>query len=308
MLMMERVLITGATGFVGRHCLAPLLSQAGEVHAVGRSVAGLTHENLHVHVADLFNPRDVSDLIRRIKPSHLLHLAWITTPGAYWESPKNLSWVEASLHLVRRFVEHGGRRAVLAGSSAEYDWSKGLCHETATPLRPASLYGACKTALHTMVDALARQNDLSTAWARLFFLYGPHEHPARLVPSVICSLLHGGTAQCRSSAQCRDFLYVADAAAALITLLGSSVGGAINIGTGEALSVRELVERIAGALSAPERVSFADPGDEKEAQTVIADVGRLHRELGWSPERDLTEGLAETIAWWKGQEHGLFAA
>jgi nucleoside-diphosphate-sugar epimerase len=308
MLMMERVLITGATGFIGRHCLAPLLSQAGEVHAVGRSVARLTHENLHVHVTDLFDPRDVSDLIGRIKPSHLVHLAWITTPGDYWESPENLTWVEASLHLMRRFVEHGGRRAVLAGSSAEYDWSKGLCHETTTPLRPASLYGACKATLHTMVEALARQTDLSIAWARLFFLYGPHEHPARLVPSVIRSLLHGGTAQCRVGAQCRDFLYVADAAAALIALLGSRVDGAINIGAGEALSVRELVERIAGALGAPGRVSVADQGNEKEAPPVIADVSRLRCELGWSAKHELTEGLAETITWWRGQEHGRCAA
>ena len=187
--VMEKVLVTGAAGFVGRHCLASLAGYAGEVHAAVRPASALDMSGLHVHTVDLFDAQQVSALIKTIRPSHLLHLAWISTPGAYRMSPQNLAWVEMSIQLLRQFAEHGGRRAVLIGSCAEYDWAAGCCHEFTTPLRPTSLYGACKNILRGKLEELALQSGLSAAWGRLFFIYGPHEHPQRLVASVCRALL-----------------------------------------------------------------------------------------------------------------------
>src|SRR5437764_6276762 len=171
--VMADILITGATGFIGLPCLERLLRAGHQVHAVCRHPLPMDH--VHWHAIDLLNPEQVSALLASIRPSYLLHLAWIATPGVYWTSPENHGWVDASLHLVRQFHRWGGRRAVLAGTCAEYDWSYPLSHETTTPLRPMTPYGQCKLQLWQQV----RQEKLSMAWARLFFLYGPREHPAR---------------------------------------------------------------------------------------------------------------------------------
>jgi nucleoside-diphosphate-sugar epimerase len=302
---MDKVLITGATGFVGRHCLTSLLSQAREVHAVGRSVARLAMKGVHVHPANLLDAREVAALVGSIKPTHLLHLAWTSTPVTYWTTPENLIWVEASLHLLRRFVQHGGQRALMVGSCAEYDWTVGCCHETASRLLPASLYGISKRALGTLTEGFAHQTGLSAAWARLFFMYGPHEHPKRLVSSVIGSLLAGRPAACSLGVQQRDYLHVQDAADALVALLGSNVRGAVNVGSGEAVSIREVVQTIATLIGRPNLLRLGSvPTPVNEPPLVSADVGRLRDEVRWSPRFSLYEGLSDTIAWWRSISHG----
>jgi len=187
---MQRVLITGATGFIGRQCLLPLSRCADEVHAVSRSGARFP-PGIRSHAVDLLDPVQAAALVARVRPTHLLHLAWITTPKVYWTSPENLRWVEVSEELLRAFAGHGGERVVMAGTCAEYDWSLGHCDEATTPLKPGTLYGECKDRLRATLETFARRTGMSTAWGRVFFLYGPHEHPNRLVSSVIRSLLAG---------------------------------------------------------------------------------------------------------------------
>jgi nucleoside-diphosphate-sugar epimerase len=297
---MNRVLITGASGFLGRHCLAFLARRAAEVHAVIRSGACEVPVGTHTHAVDLLDPVQVETLLAKVRPSHLLHLAWITTPGTYWTTPENVRWVEASLHLLRMFAEHGGRRVVMAGSCAEYDWSAGRCLETATRLLPATLYGVCKNALRAVLEAFAARANLSAAWGRVFFLYGPHEHPRRLVPSVVRALLAGEPALCSSGIQERDFLHVADAAEAFVELLQSQVCGAVNIASGEAVTVGTVVRRLADLLGRPNLVRLgALPLAESEPPLLVADVSRLREELKWSPRFDLGQGLAHTIDWWR---------
>jgi nucleoside-diphosphate-sugar epimerase len=291
------VLITGASGFVGRACLAELRRAGWEAHVVSRSLSPRDGS----HAIDLLDPAQVSALVAALRPTHLLHLAWVTAPGAYWASPDNHRWVGASLHLVREFSRHGGRRAVLAGTCAEYDWGHGVCYEERTPLAPATLYGQCKLQLHRQLAAIAGEAGLRVAWARLFFLYGPHEHPARLVPSVTRALLRGEEVVCSAGTQRRDFLHVADAARALVALLGSALEGAVNVASGQAVAVREVLGLIAAALNAPERARPGTRPAENEPPLVVGDVRRLRGELRWSPNFDLRRGILDTVAWWQAR-------
>src|SRR5947209_6733749 len=111
---MNRVLITGPTGFIGRHCLQRLAAEDCEVHAVSRKATG-TVARIHWHTADLRRSSEARNLIRAVRPSHLLHLAWEATPRTYSQSPQNLCWLHASLALVSAFGEIGGSRFVGAG-------------------------------------------------------------------------------------------------------------------------------------------------------------------------------------------------
>ncbi len=299
---MKRVLLTGATGFVGCHCLQSLLANGYEVHAVSSQGVPASGSAVYWHRVDLLDPAITASLVADVAPSHLLHLAWYAVPGQYWSSEQNLAWVQGSLTLLRAFVSAGGRRMVMAGSCAEYDWRYGWCSEARTPLVPSTLYGTCKHALQLMTSAFARQKDVSWAWGRLFFLYGPREAPDRLVASVVRSLLRNEPVRCTHGNQVRDFLHVRDAADALVTLLDSDVSGPVNIASGKPLGVRELVSRIAEMQKLPQLLHFgAVPARPEDPSFLVADVRRLTCEVGWRPGYDLDAGLRDTITWWQHQ-------
>ncbi len=294
------MLLTGAAGFIGRHCLELMLEKGYEVHAVSTRSFSDNVEGLHWHRADLTEPAHVRKLMEKIAPTKLLHLAWYVTPGSCWSSLENIRWVEASLQLLREFINCGGRRVVVSGSCAEYDWRYGYCSEELTPAGPRSLYGAGKHALQVMVDALSLEGGLSAAWGRIFFLYGPHEHPGRLVPSVINSLLRGEPAECTHGKQLRDFLYVKDVAAALVKLLESDFEGPVNIASGEAVALKTIINAIAHQLDGQDLLRLgARPVPEREPPILVAETELLRRQVGWKPAYTLEQGLEETIRWWK---------
>ncbi len=303
---MKRVLVTGASGFIGRHC-PPLLKARGyEVHALSsRRLQGSPRADAHgdfSHRVDLHDASQVELLLREVRPTHLLHLAWLTTPGVFWNAPQNLDWVRASLHLLRCFAENGGQRVVTAGTCAEYSWNSGmaLCREETTLLAPESLYGTCKHALQMMQAAFAREAEMSAAWGRLFFLFGPHEPSSKLVASTIRALLRDEPALCSQGNQIRDFLYVEDAAAAFVALLDSEIQGAVNIASGQGVALKVMVQEIAGQLDKRDLVRLgARPAPVGEPAYLVGDVRRLQGEVNWGPRYDLGHGMARTIAWWR---------
>ncbi len=299
--------MTGATGFIGRQCV-PLLAAAGfEVHAVSsRPLTQPEDPAVRWHQADLLDSEAMARLTAELKASHLLHLAWYAVPGKYAESVENLRWCQATIELSLRFGEHGGKRAVYAGTCFEYDPSFGYCTEGQTPLRPATLYGTCKRATHEVVEAFAQRAGIKAVWGHIFHLYGPHEAPTRLVPAAILALLRGERVRCSHGRQIRDFLHVADVAGALVALLMGELEGTVNIGSGEPVSIRTLVTAIARHLGATEdRIDFgAIPAPATDPPILVPNVARLRTGLSWTPQRTLEDGLAETVAWWRGRPEG----
>ena len=301
---MTRVLVTGGSGFIGRGSLAPLMTAGFEVHAVtARGRDGDALPAVRWEHADLLSAGAAETLIRRVKPTHLLHLAWYAEPGAFWESAENLRWVEASLRLLRAFAEHGGQRAVLAGSCAEYAWGDQVhCIERETPCRPATLYGASKHALRLVAERHAANVELSLAWGRVFFVFGPREHPSRLGGSVARSLVLGQPAPLSHGEQVRDFLYSEDLADAFVALLRSEVEGPVNLASGTPVRVRELAEALASAAHRLDLLRFGElPAPSGEPAVLSACVDRLRDEVGWAPKATLEQRAADTIAWWRSE-------
>jgi nucleoside-diphosphate-sugar epimerase len=282
-----KVLVTGASGYVGRQVIAPLEDLGFEVVPAGRAQG-----------VDLLAPEGAGALIAQERPTHLLHLAWYTEHGRFWTSPENLRWVDASLRLLQAFAAAGGRRAVVAGTCAEYDWVPGgTFSEWRTPLRPGTLYGAAKLGLHEIARGLAAQEGMSLAWGRIFFSFGPGEPEGRLVPSIARALLAGREAPMTHGRQLRDTLTVADLGRAFATLTASDFTGPVNIGSGERTSLRELAELVAAEVGRPDllRVGALEPrpGEPRE---ILADVTRLREHVGWRPTDTLAEGVARTVA------------
>ena len=290
----RRALVTGAGGFIGRQALAALLERGFEVHAADVADApGGAPEGVSWHRADLLDEADARAVLDEVAPTHLLHLAWYAVPGSFWSSPENRRWARASIGLLRSFAG----RAVTAGSCAEYDWSAAEpLHEGSTPLQPRSLYGVCKQE----VGAVAAE--LGHAHGRVFFLYGPGEHPDRLVSSVTRRLLAGEPAPVSHGEQVRDFLHVADVGGAFAALLDSDVAGPVNIGSGDGVPVRRIVELVGEETGAAELVRWGEvPLAPDDPPRIVADATRLGDEVGFAPRLTLEDGLRETVAWWREQ-------
>ena len=302
---MKKVLLTGASGFIGRHCLEPLLARGYEVHAVSSKPPGAApaQPGVHWHQADLLQAGAGRALLAEVKPSHLLHMAWYVVPGKLISAPENFSWVTSSLELVRQFAEQGGKRMTLCGSGYEYDWAYGYCSEKLTPAVPNTVYGACKQALQLLVRSLVQQQTqtgLSAAWGRVFFLYGPGEHPDRLISSVILSLLRGDPAKCSHGRQIRDYMHVQDVANGMVALLDSAVDGVVNVSSGQATTLREMVLTVGRLLERPELIQLgAIPARANDTPLVIGENLRLLSEVGWQAQFDLESGLKQTIDWWR---------
>jgi nucleoside-diphosphate-sugar epimerase len=299
---MKKVLITGATGFIGRHCLPLLATRGYEIHAVSSKALEKSQRNIHWHKANLLDLTQISELLNIVKPTHLLHFAWYMEPKKCWNSIENFNWVQSSLCLLQSFILNGGYRAVIAGTCAEYDWKYGYCSEQITPLLPNTAYGICKHSLQLMLSAYSKETGLSSSWGRIFFIYGPYEHPERLVSSVINSLLLEKVAQCSHGNQIRDYLYVEDVADASVTLLESDVQGPVNIASGYPISIKKIVSQIGERLNKKDLIHFgAIPSAHDEAPLLVADMRRLTYEVKWNPKYDLDQGLDKTIDWWRNR-------
>lgn len=295
---MKRVLVTGSTGFIGRSALRILASQDVEVHALTTQEAVSTYENVSFHRVDLLDIKQINPLLENLRATHLLHLAWEVD----YDSPLNYEWVHSSIELIKRFNEHGGKRAVLAGTCYEYDALSGYCTEELTPLKPLTKYGVCKDVLRRWAMSYSKTEGLSTIWPRIFFVYGPNEKPTRLVPSVIRALLNNEEAPCSHGEQIRDYIHVHDVASACIALLQIEAQGVVNIGSGEPVRLKNIVKMIGEELGKSSLIRLgAIMSRNDEPDMIVANPSKMHDEIGWEPAFSLESGLKQTIQWWRDQ-------
>jgi nucleoside-diphosphate-sugar epimerase len=291
-----RVLLTGATGFLGRYTLAAFSSAGVEVVAVYHKKPDVTLERVRWVQADLSKGDDIARVVNNARATHLVDLAWRAVYGEIASSYENLDWLQNSLLLARKFIDAGGQRIVGCGSCFEYAWDFGICREDFTPLAPATLYGATKHALHIAVNGLAKQSGVTLGWGRAFFLYGPHEHPTRLVAAVISALLDGRLAETSHGRQIRDYLYVRDAADGIVALTHSDADGAFNIATGNAVSLKEIISEIAGQIGRPDLIRLgARAAQPFEPPIIVGHTAKSRDILGFEAKTDLKSGIAATI-------------
>ena len=298
---MKTVILTGANGFIGRQAIAPLLERNYEVHAVSRvaPTADLIFENVVWHQVNLLDERETAAICAKIKATHLLHFAWYVEHGKFWNASENKIWLDASVSLIEKFKANSGERIVISGTCAEYEWgADAVLSEEKTPVRPQNFYGECKLELQKKLAAA----EVSQAWGRIFFLFGECEHPRRLIASVINSLLKDEFADCSHGGQIRDFMYVRDVADAFAALLDSDVQGAVNIASGKARTIKEIVLQAADLLGRREMVRFGKIASaENEPESIVADTRRLNEEVGWTERYGILRGLEQTIEFWKSR-------
>ncbi len=257
---MAKVLLTGATGFIGRQVLKILEAQGHEISIVVRPnwqdritiKAGQTHV---IETHDLFaeDSNWWSDALSDIQI--VIHSAWYTEPGIYLTSPKNTACLNGTIKLAKAAKERGIKRFVGLGTCIEYEISeKTLTLET--PLKPTTPYSDAKVKTYNALTKCFENTETSFLWCRVFYLYGEGEDPRRLVPFLHEKLKKGEVADLTSGQQIRDFIDVKDAAQMIIDGAFSSIEGPSNICTGIGRSVRKLAEEIADTYKRRDLLNF----------------------------------------------------
>ena len=290
-----RVLLTGATGFVGNMLLAQLGRH--EVACLGRSRPTLLPEGVIWIDADLMLlEAGARKAIEEFAPECCVHLAWAGLPDY------SLGWcldnLCAGAKLFEFLREVGCKKIIGAGSCWEYGDCTGPVAESSIGAH-VNLFATNKMALREIGQSLLQAADLQFIWTRIFFVYGMRQRPTSLIPSVIRALMLGETPKIGTPSAVNDFIHVQDVALALLCLIESEdARGIYNIGSGVPASVADVVNEIADQTG--RHRLYKDTGSNK-ALGFWADINRLHA-LGWTPGHTLKSGISQVVTAWGALE------
>jgi len=294
---LKKVLITGGTGFIGRHVIQDLLVKNYEVHAIHTSDF-MFPARVISHKLDLLNSVAVNDFLQQHRFEQLIHLAWYVGNKCH-VADINVVWLQASLNLIQQFIQNGGEKFLGAGSVSEYDYFYGYLHEDSTPLSSNTLYGQCKSSLYNVCKIYCQQNNVDFKWARIFNVYGSYERKERLMPYVINSMLQNEEVKVSNCIQFQDYLYVEDMAKALVCLFESKAQGAVNLCSGTPIKLRVIVENIAQIIGFKGKISWGAIEASFDHPMVVGCNSKLTDQVGWQQKISIEDGLLSTIKWWQ---------
>jgi nucleoside-diphosphate-sugar epimerase len=305
----KRVLVTGASGFVGANLARRLLLEGHNLHLIQRH--DYTSWRLHdvllettLHLADLESGADVLALVDRVRPDWIVHLA---VEGAY-ASQNDLQKIvgtniNGTVNLLAAASLVGCEVFINTGSSSEYG-RKDHAPTEDEALQPNSVYAATKAACTLLCEQVARNRGLPVYTLRLYSVYGPYEDPGRLIPSLLRNGFLGCFPPLADPSIARDFVHVDDVCAAYLAAANASSqidGNRIfNIGTGIQTQLQQIVSvaaELMGVASKPDWGKFASR--TWDTDVWIADPSKARDLLGWRPATDVRAGLARTIEWYR---------
>lgn len=258
--MTRTVLLTGATGFVGRQVLRQLADRSVAIRAVMREAsqdrlpkgvpvdAVITTPDLFAESAEWW-ARACAGI------DTVIHVAWYAESGEYLHSPRNLDCLTGSVDLAKGAARAGVRRVIGVGTCFEYDLTGGR-FSVESPLKPESLYAAAKMAVFSTLSKFLPSQGIEFLWCRLFYLYGDGEDPRRLVPYIRSMLAAGKPAELGSGDQIRDYIDVAEAGKMIVDEAMGDRKGAVNICSGVPITVREIAEKIADEFGRRDLLQF----------------------------------------------------
>jgi dTDP-glucose 4,6-dehydratase len=311
-----RVLITGGAGFIGSHLCDLLLAQGHQVIAMDNLITGSARNLAHLrdHPAFTFIRHDVVERIQVQEPlDAVLHLASLPSPVDYLQMPiKTLKVGALGTHNALGLAKAKGARFLLASTSEVY--GDPLIHpqpETywgnVNPVGPRGVYDESKRFAEAMTMAYHRAHGLETRIARIFNTYGPRMrlNDGRVVPNFVRQALRGEPLTVYDDgSRTRSFCYVSDLVDGLYRLLMSDETLPVNLGNPHELTILEFARRVIAAAGSASAITCIEPRDLRtrdDPHTRRPDITKARQMLGWEPKVSLDEGLAITIAWFRGQ-------
>jgi UDP-glucose 4-epimerase len=291
------VLVTGARGFIATHLCRRLIDAGGIVHGVSRVPGRIDSPRMHFLSVDLTRQEEVREIVRRIKPRVIFHLAGYVTGSQELSAvqPSFEANLVTTVHLLSASVEQPGCRVVLAGSMQEPDDEAGAGI-------PCSPYAASKWACSAYARMFHALYQLPVVIARPMLVYGPGQwDDSKLLPSVIISLLNGVAPRLTSGTRELDWVFVDDVVSGLMAVatLPGVEGRTIDLGTGEGTSIRRVAESVKAIMGSDTDLLFGALADRPFERRRVARVAETERLIGWTATTSLQEGLARTIEWFR---------
>lgn len=292
------VVVTGATGFIGAHLATRLCMLGADVHGIARSAAVVSHARYRAHELDLVDYTAVRHAFAAIKPHYVFHLAShvMGAPDLKHMIPAFQANLASSVHVLTACAEAGvGQgRVVLTGSLVEPPPGE---LETV----PSSPYAAAKWAASSYARMFHALYGLPTNIARVFMVYGPAQRDeTKLVPYVVRSIRAGQAPRITSGQRLIDWIYVADVVEGFLAIAATSniAGQSIDVGSGELISTRDLVIKIADLMGGKVQPEFGVLPDRPMEPLRRADIARSLQQTGWRPRVSLEQGLRNVIAYY----------
>jgi len=298
-----KVLVTGASGFIGRNMLRMLLNQGYEVASIGRHTVDTPG------VEEIIIPRlDYDELDNAFEGRGVDAIVHLAAAGV---NPHDRDDVEVmrvnSLLpgiLVLLAAKYQIKSVVVAGSSSEYQVTRGTQKlNESSALECKKLYGATKAAGSLLALSQGEVHQVPVAIVRLFNAYGPGEAPHRLLPSLLSNLWAGNEVKLSLGTQIRDFVYIADVCSGLIAVMNALTGsvsnsGVYNLSTGIGNSVRDFALTVASIMAVDDDLlKFgALPFRPDDEPYVVGDNKAIKQLCGWSPQFSMSDGIAEVVA------------
>ena len=294
----RKVLVTGATGFIGWHLCEALVALGAEAHGLSRTACP---ENLirgcKAWAVDLTDIEAVRAAISKIQPQFIFHLAGMVTARQDLNLvlPMLRNNLIGTVHLLLAVAEIGCERMVAVGSSEE-------------PMdgAPTSPYAAAKAAASMYARMFHGVYGLPVVVMHPFMIYGPRQEPTKLIPYTILALLRGENPRFSSGRRVCDFVYVLDMVRGLLKagIQPDLAGETVDVGTGKGISVRDLVEFLVELIGSTAQPVFGALPDRIGEHPQIADRDATRRLLDWEPQWSLRDGLVETVAWYRARVEG----
>ena len=296
-----KIIITGASGFVGRHLVDIFKDTDHEIHATYHQKKHSQElSKINWHKLDLFQDAEVKKLINQIKPTHIIHLAWYTEHGKFWKSEKNKEWMDASIKLFQEFKKNNGKRFILSGTKAEYFDGEFIeqylnttfeCNEFDEP-NPDTVYGKYKNFLHKELKKLDNESKRSLVWARIFDTYGPYENEKKFCSYVIKNCIDRKKIVCNNPSLGMDFLHVYDIANAFKFILEKDFIGTINVSSGKTVTLKYISEYITKKFNCENLLELNH--ESKDRRQMFGNNSTL-KNLGWNKKYTIENGLDDLI-------------